>query len=283
MPFKMKRIAAIFVLMLLAVASPVAFAQVQLTTKKEKLSDFKTKTMYVVRSGNDFLDQEIRSATKDAWILSPYEFISSEEFSRMRSSDSYYFMVPVDVSKGEGDTGLTFLTIVKGTKDAKEVDDMLEVVTFPICAAKSPSGREAYMLPSILDILQNYIERCLSKGFLGGVASTGNLSRTSSWPLYITEGDLSGEISQKYRSKKFSQRVKIVSESEQADAMDNVLDDALIGYAIYPSEPSAHSMCYKMIVDVRGHELYYFRRHKYSSKEDGGFLREDLSKIISGR
>ena len=55
-----------------------AFAQAQITTKKEKVSDFTLKTMKVVLSGNEFIDQAVREAINNTWSLSPFEFCTHE-------------------------------------------------------------------------------------------------------------------------------------------------------------------------------------------------------------
>ena len=55
----MKRI---FTFLLGLVLCLSAMAQAQITTKKEKLSDFDSKTMKVVLTGSPFLDESLREA-----------------------------------------------------------------------------------------------------------------------------------------------------------------------------------------------------------------------------
>jgi len=269
-------------LLLLAglVAGQAAFAQVQLTTKKEKLSDFTQKTIMVVLSGNDFLDVEIRDAVKNSWTMSPYEFCRQEEFKARMGDENYYFMVPVDVVKGDDAGGITYLSIVKGKKDAKSIDDMLDVVSFPVCPSGNPTGREAYMLPSFVDILQAYIKRSLSLGFIGGVTASPRPEKGVDYKLYITEDDLSDDIDEKFRAKRMKNKAEVVSSQKQASLMEQLSEGALVGYSIIPSDPKSSSLCYKIVVDARTHELFYFKWHKYSSGK-GAFLREDVKKVLS--
>ena len=100
-----------------------AFAQAQITTKKEKVSDFTLKTMKVVLSGNEFIDQAVREAMNNTWSLSPFEFCTHEEFDNLKTSEDYYFMVPVKAKyKRESAPGVMMLCVVKGKPEAKDVN-----------------------------------------------------------------------------------------------------------------------------------------------------------------
>ena len=53
--------------------SASAFGQAQITTRKEKLSDFTSRTMKVVLSGNHFIDLVLRDALNNTWSISPFD------------------------------------------------------------------------------------------------------------------------------------------------------------------------------------------------------------------
>ena len=145
-----------------------AFSQAQITTRKEKLSDFATRTMKVVLPGTNFIDPILQEALNNTWSLSPFEFCSVDEFNSLKNNEEYYFMLPVKVKyKKEEQPGIMMLTIVKGKANAKTVNDMVEVVSMPVCAADFPSGREAAMLPGLVDIMHAYISKSLHGNFSG--------------------------------------------------------------------------------------------------------------------
>ena len=62
-----------------------------------KLSDFATRTMKVVLSGNHFIDPVLREALNNTWSLSPFEFCSMDEFNALKNNEEYYFMLPAEV------------------------------------------------------------------------------------------------------------------------------------------------------------------------------------------
>ncbi|MGN0188471.1 MAG: hypothetical protein ACI395_03030, partial [Candidatus Cryptobacteroides sp.] len=137
----MKKILTIVTLLAVPV---IMSAQAQITTKKVKLEDFSAKTTKIVLSGNPFLDTELEEAVKNVWEISPFEFCTLEEFTRLKGKEDYYFLMTVlGKFRKEAEPGLTMLSLVKGGKGAeKSLDKMLEVVTVPFCSAEFPSGRE---------------------------------------------------------------------------------------------------------------------------------------------
>ena len=167
-----------------------AFGQAQITTRKEKLSDFTTRTMKVVLSGNHFIDPVIREAVNNTWSLSAFEFCSLEDFNSLKNNEEYYFMLPVKVKyRPESKPGIMMLTIVKGRATAKTVNDMVNVVSIPVAAADIPSGREAAMIPGLVDIMQGYIAKSLNGNFSGLRTYVTPLGKSSGRRVVIAKED----------------------------------------------------------------------------------------------
>ena len=113
--------------------SASAFGQAQITTRKEKLSDFTSRTMKVVLPGNHFIDPVLRDALNNTWSISPFEFCTMEEFKSLKNNEEYYFMLPVKVKyKKETEPGITMMTLVKGKANAKTVNDLTEVSSWEL-------------------------------------------------------------------------------------------------------------------------------------------------------
>jgi len=271
----MKKFLTIIYLLTLSL---VCLAQAQITTKKEKLSDFTLKTTKIVLGGKDFLDQPLREAANNSWTISPFEFCSMDEFNSLRGNENYYFLLPVAVlQKGESG-GITYLSLYKGRSGAASLDDLTEVVSFPLCAADIPSGREASYLPAVLDIMQTYVDNALTNGF-GSIAPTRKISGTSNMRIYFTEDDLSQKLDPKYRSRKFDSETFVVEEETASNIVLDGAPGALVSYTVSPAEPSDNSECYVMLIDARSHELCYFKKHKGKA----GFQKGDISKITARR
>ena len=261
-----------------------ASGQAQVYTRKEKLKDFTAKTTKVVLSGEEFLDEALKECVGTTWTLSPYEFCTKEEFEKLKTSDKFYFLL---VTKGrqkkEETAGIDLLTLVKGGEGAsKSLDDMLEVVSFPFRAAEDPSGREFALLPAFLQIIQVHVSTLADtemKAYSSLSAKDSKKLKTKR--IYFWEEDLSKQVGQKVRQT-LDDDIIIEEDEENVDKVFVNGDvNTVVSYVVAPSVPVDGSVCYKMLLGSDTLELYYYKKHKITSKNGKGFLASDLKAIKS--
>lgn len=266
-----------------------AQANIQIVTKKMKLDDFTTKTTKVVLpSGTGFYSNILQDEVRSKWRVSPYEFCTTEEFESLKGNDEYYFLVTVSGKfHKENEPGLNLLTLVKGGKtESGSIDDLLEIVTVPVCSVDNPNGREAIFLGALLDIIQNHalssMERNMSAyGGLG--ATTSKLKDAQDKQIIIAEEDLSNEFGTSLKALFFKDDLYCMETDEADEYMLNNTPQTLVSYVAAPSDPQSGSYCYKMLIDAQTHELYYFKRHKITKKTGAGFLVDDIRRIAGSR
>ncbi|MCI5990982.1 MAG: hypothetical protein SOY98_04645 [Candidatus Cryptobacteroides sp.] len=273
----MRRI--IFVLAMLAVSAS-AFGQAQITTKKEKLKDFEVKTMKVVLTGNDFIDPAFKEAVKNTWTISPFEFCTMDEFNWLKANPDYYFLVPVKATyKNEAFPGIMMLTLAKGKPGAENINGMLEVISIPMCPADIPSGRETSMLPGLMDVIQNYVSRSLISGFKGLKSCVKR--RPGGCKVYIAESEVSETVDENEKERLRNKGALIV-EDEVADSMFIEGDpDVAVSYLVAPAAAEKGSICWKMVIGARTHDLYYLKKHTLAGPDSRGFLKGEISKLSS--
>lgn len=263
--------------------SASAFGQAQITTRKEKLSDFTSRTMKVVLSGNHFIDPVLRDALNNTWSISPFEFCTMEEFESLKNNEEYYFMMPVKVRyKKEETPGITMMTLVKGKANAKTINDLTEVVSMPVCAADLPSGREAAMLPGLIDVIQGYVSQSLGTSFPGLKSYIRPLGKSDCDRVVVSEDDIAECVPQDFREKMKKKGIDITSDSE-ADSLFLDGGKTLVSYVVTPAEFNPGAVCWKIVIDARTHELYYYKKQDLKSAEYAGFLKSDLKKIAKTR
>lgn len=263
-----------------AVIPVLAFAQIQITTKKEKLSSFPTKITKVVLSGNEFKDQAVKLAVKNAWRISPFEFCDIQDFESLKTNPDLYFLILADVkTKKETKAGISVFTLVKGDAGVSGIDDMLEVASIPVCAADLPSGKEAAMMPALLDIMQDYIVKSLASGFSSIGSVVKNKWQRGGMTLVFDKEDFSPQVDTSNIEGKFNGNLFIGGAEDVVNAMVYGNEKTAVGYIVTPSEPEAASLCYVMLIDAETHELYYFKKHVVG-KAGAGFRKGDISKII---
>lgn len=269
---------------ILAVLPVLAFAQAQITTKKEKVKDFPTKITKVVMTGNEFKDQAIKEAVKNSWTISAFEFCDMNDFSSLKTNSDLYFLVMTDVmTKKETRPGISVMSLLKGGNEVRDINDMLELASMPVCAADAPSGKEAAMLPALLDILQKYVLKALDSGFTGIWSIKASLGRHLDYDIIFDKADLSPQVTEGYIAEKFDRQMFVSDEETVLDAIMGYKENTAVGYIVCPSEPELGSLCYKMIIDASTHDLYYFKKHIVTKNSSTGFLRSDINKITNPR
>lgn len=275
-----------FTIILAALLPALAWGQAQINTKKMKIADFTQKITKVVLTGNEFFDMALQNEITMGWRISPYEFCTMEEFEEYRTSDEFYFLVSVDGKfRKDNIPTISYLTLVKGGQGAEGgIDKMLEVVSMPIASAQSPSGREFVFLPALLEIIQNYTLASMENDVnaYGGLGTiTQKIEKGSGFMAVFTEEDICPSV---YDMEKveFSEDEMFITDENKADSyMLDRADNTLVGYVVAPSEPLPGATYYKMLINARTYQLYYFAQDKVSRKEGAGFMPADIKKIYT--
>ena len=259
-----------------------AFGQAQITTRREKLKDFTSKTTKVVLTGDEFLDEALKESVAATWTVSPYEFCSNEEFESLKSNADFYFLMVVKGQfRRESEPGIDMLTLVKGGDGAeKSINDMYEVVSFPLRPSEDPSGREFVLLPAFLKIIQEHTIG-LTDTEMKAYASLGakDTKKLKIKRIFFWSEDLAPQVDE--QTKRSLDEDILIKEDE--DEVDEIFSEgtfnSVVSYVVAPSEPVNGSVCYKMLIGADNHELYYFKKHKITAKSGKGFLAADLKAI----
>lgn len=275
-----------FTIILAALLPALAWGQAQINTKKMKIADFTHKITKVVLSGNEFFDMALQNEITMGWRISPYEFCTMEEFEEYRTSDEFYFLVSVDGKfRKDNIPTISYLTLVKGGQGAKEgIDKMLEVVSMPVASAQSPSGREFVFLPALLEIIQNYTLASMENDVnaYGGLGTiTQKIEKGSGFMAVFTKEDICPSVYDMEKVEFFDDELFITDENKADSYMLDRADNTLVGYVVAPSEPLPGATYYKMLINARTYQLYYFAQDKVSRKEGAGFMPADIKKIYT--
>ena len=279
----------VFVIIISVLLPVLAWGQAQINTKKVKIGDFTQKITKVVLSGNEFMDSALKDEVTARWRISPYEFCSLEEFGSMKTNEDYYFLIITNGQfKKDSSPTIQFLTLVKGGKGADEsIDGMLEVVSMPIASAQFPSGREIVFLPAFLDIIQGYTLDSMEKdtNAYGGLGNySGNIMHSDDHRIVLSRDDLAiPSESLEDGSIKLDEGMSVAEEEEVDELMLENAENTIVSYVVAPFEPQPGAFCYKMLIDTQTHKLYYYKRHRISSKAGAGFLKDDLKRIYAVR
>ena len=278
-----------FLILLAAIIMPLAAAaQAQITTKKIKISDFPEKTTKVVLTGNVLYDAVLKEEIAARWRIAPYEFCTLQEFNELKGKSNYYFLITTKGQfKTEGEPGLQFLTLVKGGEAAENgIDQMLEIVSLPIASAEEPSGRELTFLPVFITILQQYAQDAIDNdlnAYIGLSNYSKNLAETRTMNILIADTDLDPQMSQSAKELYIKDGVSTADQETVDKNLTQAQENTIISYVAAPTNPKAGSYCYKMLIDPQTYQLYFFRKHRVSTKYGAGFADYDLRSIAMTR
>lgn len=259
-----------------------ALGQAQITTRREKLKDFTSKTTKVVLTGDEFLDEAVKESVAATWTVSPYEFCSNEEFQNLKGNADFYFLMVVKGQfRRESEPGIDMLTLVKGGEGAdKSINDMFEVVSFPLRSTEDPSGREFVLLPAFLKIIQDHTIS-LTDTEMKAYSSLGakDSKKLRIKRIFFWAEDFAPQVDE--QTKRSLDEDILIKEDE--DEVDEIFSEGtfntVVSYVVAPSEPVNGSICYKMLIGSDNHELYYFKKHKITAKSGKGFLSSDIKSI----
>jgi len=256
------------------------FGQAQITTRREKLKDFTSKTTKVVLTGDEFLDEALKESVAATWTVSPYEFCTNDEFQKIKSNADFYFLMVVKGQfRRESEPGIDMLTLVKGG-EGESVNDMYEVVNFPLRSSEDPSGREFVMLPAFLKIIQDHTIS-LTDTEMKAYSSLGakDSKKLRIKRIFFWSEDFAPQVDEQTK-RSLDEDILIKDDEDEVDEIFNEgTFNAVVSYVVAPSEPVNGSICYKMLIGADNHELYYFKKHKITAKNGKGFLTSDIKAI----
>ncbi|MBO5635219.1 MAG: hypothetical protein J5907_07350 [Bacteroidales bacterium] len=280
----MRRIMLLVTLMLTALMSfpSVSFAQAQIYTRKEKLKDLTAKTVKVVLTGDEVLDESLKQSVTASWTISPFEFCSNEEFQKIKTDNKFYFLLVVKgQQRKESEPGIDLLTLVKGGEGAdKSINDMLEVVTFPLRSAVDPSGREFIFIPAFLTIMQEHAMELTKSEVKAYTPLGGNdTKKLRMKQIYFFKEDLSPQVQDKTLESLDDDTFVKEDEEDVDDIFEKGTFNAVVSYIVAPTEPVDGSVCYKMLIGADNHKLYWYKKHRISPRQGAGFLDSDLKAI----
>lgn len=273
-----------------ALACLSVWGQGKVNTRKYILSDFPDKITQVVLSGNEVLDSGLRQEIVNYWTLSPYEFCSHEEFEERKTQDLYYFLIPAESRfKGEQEPGVLFLTLVKGGPDAAEgIKEMHEIISLPLMAAMGGNGRELVYLGPLIQAIQEFTQSAMqSEKAAYSMESWFNrnyLKEAKMKQIYLAKDDLSESVTEKDLQRYLDEDIHLCSNAEADEMFLKGRYHTLVSYTVAPFLPEEKaSYCYKMLFDAESHRLFYFHKHKITSKTGVGFTTADLKRLAVTR
>lgn len=279
----MKKAAVIVCFIIL---SSSLFSQSVLPTKLEVEAFFNSKTLVVLESGMfSSYNDEIRDAFEKHWNLTPYDFITNDEFKEKMSDSTYSFLLFTQsyYEKDKKNIHYNFLNLILGAKYTS-LSELPEIASLPLSYFEGDEENYGFKLGVIVRFFQNRAMELKEKGSPSSMKYltyyNDFASRIKSKKLLIYEGNLQPNLrSLKAIKEYYKYDVEIVSADALSEIVSQGADDIYFIHFVGPEGTQRSGRCFKMIFGLRDANMVYFNKHNISEKKPAGLLPSDFKRI----
>jgi hypothetical protein len=279
----MKKLSLFLILCLPVLAN----AQGPFPTVEEGKLLLSSKTCVVLENSPfSMFNPAIREAVESYWTLTPYEFISIDEFNKRRQNPEYSFIVltETDYERDKSGSTFAFINLLLGKK-VRNLEEMPEFCAIPLDFAGEDADAEyGYKLGVILRFVQQHAQVVIDNPKTQGVrflkyynqfvpAITGKtvLAREEDMDLSINTNEAVGAL--------YKYPFQIVSEEEIQKAVSEKRPNTLILHKVGPPDELTGAFVFKMLIGTDDARIYYFNNHKIDARNPNAFLPADLRRI----
>ena len=247
---------------------------------------YKTKT-YVVMDDNPMSDYnaKIEDAVKKYWKVTPFQFVSQQEFQLKRTDPNCSFLIlsVVTFAIDNLQARYDFFSLLLGGNYAV-MNQMPVLGAVPIGYTEAPQESSMYKLGAILKFLQKHIERLkadpeLVKTDLYKLYNKDQKTIKDK-TLYLVREEMTPEFRSESKIKSiYPDKFKFVSREELEEAIDKDLPGIVFLHKVGPEGTKKKARCYKVIIGTDS-QLYYFDWHMITDSKPDGLLESDFKKIL---
>lgn len=266
----------------------VAFSQGTVGTSEQLQRFLRTKTIVMLES-NPFLEYNLimKSTIEKHWDLTEYEFdtYTKERFEELRYDTTLSFLVLQKVNFENDKTRAIyqFLTVVLGG-DYEFIVQMPDIAQVPLSYEDVEESEYIYELGVLIRFLQEHIKLTLNNPDLkkGNIINyyNKNMHSVKSKTLYVLADELGTKVNSLKKIKKvYPYDVKIVTDEEVQQAIDNRDENVILLHKVGPGPKNKKARCWKVLIGASDAKLYYFDWHMISDKKPDGFLESDFKQL----
>lgn len=264
-----------------------AFSQHNKQVTKAQLENFKKSTTYVVMENNPMLgyDIMIKSTVPKYWKITPYKFITPDEFEKLRTDkrNSFIVLYKVNLNKDPNGPEYLYLNLLMGDSVSK-INDMPEILTVPLSYTGVDENSYTYKMGVILRFAQEHVKTLMGAKILWTYKNLTyynmNAPEIKKKTLLVEAEDLAEEVNTSEKIKAFyTYNIKIVSSDDIESAIDNQTPNTLILHVVNPGKEDKIGRSYKIIYGVDDNKMYYYSYENISNITPAGFLAKDFKRL----
>jgi len=242
----------------------------------------KSKTL-IVKDENPFssFNDSLKVCLKKFWTITPYEFISMEQFEIKKTNKAYSFIMLSDAEVNEGgvDCKYNFLNLILGGNS--DLNKMPDLGSVPLSYDGVDENTYLYKLGGILVFMQNHIKYANahpdSKLKLVNKDSQTDIKKKELWLL---KDELAPDCNTLDKIKSvYPYTVKLVTKEEIKQAIENKNPNVVYLHKVGPAGTVEGAKCWKFLITANDGEVLYYDNHKVDSSNPDAFLKKDFKAI----
>jgi len=254
---------------------------------KDEIKQFTASKTCIVLEDNLFSSYNalIKEAVKSFWTITPYEFIEISDFNVKRLKPEYSFIVLTETNfdKDKSHSVFNFINLLQG-KDVNKLGEMPEICAVPLSFAGEDDLEYSYKLGAILAFMQKHAQMISEDPSLTGRKYlkyyNKNTPEVHNKIILVKQEDLAPQIASIDNIKAiYSSDIKIVSEDDIIEAINNRTPETLILHKVGPVGNRNSGYCFKMLIGTDDSNMYYYNQHKIDKSNPNGLLPADLKRL----
>jgi hypothetical protein len=272
----------IFVIIAFALFFMNTKAQINFASSAEISLFLKSKT-YVVLSDDPIsnFDSTIKVLMPKLWKITPYEFITPDQFDAKKVSNKNSFIMLSDAEQSEDGVlcKYNFLNLILGGNS--DINRMPDLGSVPLGYADVDEDQYMYKLGGMLVFMQYHVkyanEHPSTKPSLLNKESTTSIKNKELWLL---KEDLAPNCNTLEKIKTvYPNTVKIVTKEELRKAIESMNPNVVYLHKVGPEGTIVGGKCWKFLVCAKDGEVLYYDGHKVDASNPDAMLLKDFKAI----
>ena len=267
---------------LLVVFSSHIFAQLKFANEIQIKKFFTTKTL-VVTNNDPFstFDSTMKVYMKKFWTITPYEFISPDDFESKMSNAGNSFIMVSEAELNEDGVPCKYDILNFTLGGSSNINNMPDLGSVPLCITDQDEALYIYKLGGILQYMQNHIK--YMRDHYSEVPSFVDKTKKynmAEMELWLVNEDLPSDLNTVEKIKKvYPFTVKIVTTGEIKKAIENKTSNVVYLHKVGPDADAAGCKCTKFFVCAKDGDVVYYDTHKVDASNQNALQEKDLKKL----
>ena len=261
-------------------------AQSPFPEPSEVESFYSTKTLVVLENQMfSTYNAFIKKAMAEYWDITPFEFISVQDFNEKREDPAYSFIVLTETKFDKDKSGsvYNFINLLLG-KDVGRIEDLPEMCAIPLSFAGEADVEYSFKLGIVLRFMQTHVKHISEDPSIKGKKYLKYYNQfvpeLKEKVILLSENDLVEELrSDAAIQKLYDHDISLVDDETIQKAITEKSENRVVLHMVGPEGARSGGLCFKMLIGADDGRMYFYGEHTITPKKRKGLLGNDMKRI----